>query len=580
MVALLPPESLHSILQKCPCRRPQIQELATYYNDTFPSPSVLVAYGLESTSKTIAIVEVLRWREIPHGIVKCRECLSQRHLLSKIFAVCVAALGREQGQEQGNQTEQQFDRTDSINALVGNLRRLFERVVVDSKSSKKNKFVAVIEDADALRQPGPTLLPALARLGDVIPGFSVILTSSSPRPLNLHKTGVPCVHFPPYTRSEAISIIVSTQPTTPSLSHSALASSSGTSTSTAETDQQQHAALLSKLYAQFAVTVYDTLISSTSSTSIDTFRLACERLWPRFIEPIVSGEEPPARAKSWDFARLLVRNRGLFRSEGEDALHNTFPRTSLPDNPPEAGSSLQQQPRQDAVRNSSAPATPSKRAPLDSSKSAASRESASKPWLSQTSSSSSSITRPSLLKHFPTLVLLSAYLASHTLPKHDILLFSRLSATSSSISKKIRRLRQTPTKRKTTSTPSGTPTKDATTPTKSRNKSLFAAGANLGIPRPFTLERLVAILRAIHPQGIPNRPGRGVSDRIYRELGELERLRLVVRSSGSGAATGAGGTGDDAGDEKWRVNVGREWVVNMGHMWGMGVSEYEIDPDS
>ncbi|KIW79687.1 hypothetical protein Z517_06301 [Fonsecaea pedrosoi CBS 271.37] len=558
MVAL----SLHSILQKCPCRKPQIQELATYYNDSiqgrdqlsdsrdltqdiFPSPSVLVAYGLESTSKTTAIVEVLRWREIPHGIVKSRECLSQRHLLSKIFAVCVAALGREQGQGQENQTGQQFDRTDSINALVGNLRRLFERVVVDSKSNQKNKFVAVIEDADALRQPGPTLLPALARLGDVIPGFSVILTSSSPRPLNLHKTGVPCVHFPPYTRSEAISIIVSAQPTTPSLSHSALASSSGTSTSTTETDQQQHAALLSKIYAQFAVTVYDTLISSTSSTSIDTFRLACERLWPRFIEPIVSGEEPPARAKSWDFARLLVRNRGLFRSEGEDALHNTFPRT-----------------------------------PLDSSKSAASRESASKPWLSQTSSSSSSITRPSLLKRFPTLVLLSAYLASHTLPKHDILLFSRLSATSSSISKKIRRLRQTPTKRKTTSTPSGTPTKDATTPTKSRNKSLLAAGANLGMPRPFTLERLVAILRAIHPQGIPNRPGRGVSDRIYRELGELERLRLVVRSSGSGAATGAGGTGDDAGDEKWRVNVGREWVVNMGHVWGMGVSEYEIDPDS
>ncbi|KIW29352.1 uncharacterized protein PV07_05171 [Cladophialophora immunda] len=552
MVASLPPELLYLILQKCPCRRVQIEELATYYNDIFPSPPVLVAYGLESTSKTTVIVEVLRSREIQHGVIKSRECLSQRHLLSKIFAACVGAFGQESDTEH-------FDRTDSINALLGNLRRLFERV-------GRKEFVAVIDDADALKQPGPTLLPALARLGDLIPGLSIILTSSSPRPLNLHKAGVPCVHFPPYTRSEAISIIVSQ--TTPSLSDS-LAGVSGGFDQTA----------LSKLYAQFVVTVYDSLISSTSSTSVETFRLACERLWPRFIEPMASGQEPPGRAKSWDFARLLVQNRGLFRSEGEEALQNTFPRKPLPDDL-EAGSSL----RQDLYRVgpsgadniiAGASTTPSKHAASESSQPALSRQTTSKPAQSE-----SSINRPSLLKHFPTLVLLSAYLASHTLPKHDILLFSRLSATSSSISRKIRRLRQTPTKRKTASTPSGTPTKDAATPTKSRTKSIFAAGANSGIPRPFTLERLVAILRAVHPQGVPNRPGRGVSDRIYRELGELERLRLVVRSSGSGAATGAGGTGDDAGDEKWRVNVGREWVVNMGHMWGMGVSEYEIDPDS
>ncbi|OAP64759.1 hypothetical protein AYL99_00731 [Fonsecaea erecta] len=550
MVTLLPPELLCLILQKCPCRRSQIEELATYYNEVFPSPSVLVAYGLESTSKTTAIVEVLRCREISHGIIKSRECLSQRHLLSKMFAVCVGALGQE------SQTEH-FDRTDSINALLGNLRKLSERV-------RGKKFVAVVEDADALKQPGPTLLPALARLGDLVPGFSIILTSSSPRPLNLHKAGVPCIHFPPYTRSEAISIVVSR--TTPSLSDGLAAASGGI-------DE----AALSKLFAQFAVTVYDSLISSTAATSIETFGLACERLWPRFIEPMVSGHEPPGRAKSWDFARLLVQNRGLFRSEGEDALQNTFPRRPLSD-APESDRPLHHVSSGGGPSGSdhvipSAPATPSRRAPSESHQPASLRQATSNPLFSEPS-----MTRPSLLKHFPTLVLLSAYLASHTLPKHDILLFSRLSASSSSISRKIRRLRHTPTKRKTASaTPSGTPTKNAaaTPSTKSRTRSVFAAGAQSGIPRPFTLERLVAILRAIHPQGIPNRPGRGVSDRIYRELGELERLRLVVRStSGSGVAMG-----DDAGDEKWRVNVGREWVVNMGHLWGMGVSEYEIDHD-
>lgn len=32
MVGLLPPELLHLIAQKCPCRESQIRQLATYYN--------------------------------------------------------------------------------------------------------------------------------------------------------------------------------------------------------------------------------------------------------------------------------------------------------------------------------------------------------------------------------------------------------------------------------------------------------------------------------------------------------------------------------------------------------------------
>ena len=116
------------------------------------------------------------------------------------------------------------------------------------------------------------------------------------------------------------------------------------------------------------------------------------------------------------------------------------------------------------------------------------------------------------------------------------------------------------------------PTKDGTTPTKSRTKSLFAAHADLGIPRPFTLERLAAILRIVHPHGISYRAGGGISDRIYRELGELEKLRLVV-------SIGISGAGDGAAEEKWRINVGRDWVVNMGQNWGLGIREYEMEHD-
>lgn len=76
-----------------------------------------------------------------------------------------------------------------------------------------------------------------------------------------------------------------------------------------------------------------------------------------------------------------------------------------------------------------------------------------------------------------------------------------------------------------------------------------------------------------------------MGDRVYRELGELEKLRLVVRTSGTGIGglSAASGTStlaaDDMTEEKWRINVGREWVVSMGHVWGMGVNEYEIEQD-
>ena len=154
MVALLPPELLDIIQKQCPCRDAQIRQFATYYNDIFPSPPILVAYGLEQSSRKEVISITLQAREINHAFIKSKECLSRRHLLSKIFAASITTLG------QVGQIEQ-FEKTDSINALLGNLRKLFERL-------EAKKFVLVIEDADELRQPGPTLLPALARLGDLV----------------------------------------------------------------------------------------------------------------------------------------------------------------------------------------------------------------------------------------------------------------------------------------------------------------------------------------------------------------------------------------------------------------------------
>ncbi|KAK5058602.1 hypothetical protein LTR84_010865 [Exophiala bonariae] len=543
-------------------------QLIADLQDLFPSPSILFAYGLEQASKLAVITGVLRARNLKSSVVRSKDYLSQRHLLSKIFSTCVYALGREAQIEQ-------YDKVDSLNVLLGNLRKLFEPV----ETGQKEQLVLILEDIDKLKQAGPTLLPALARLGDQIPGLSLILTSTTSQPLALHKTGVPYIHFPPYTRGEAIYLAASSPPM---LFPDALPQHEGEAT-------RIDKASLEKLYAQFIVTVYDSLIFSTSSTSIQTFRSTSERLWPRFIWPMVSGESPPGKAVSWDFAKLLVRNRGLFQTQGEHGLRDHL----RPQGEAWSFEDLSRISREkDTSRAeveplSSIPNTPTKPRHRFTKSSVGGTPLGDNNKI--TLQHQPTKRQPPLLKHFPTLLLLSSYLASTTPLKHDILLFSRLSSNSSHISKKIRRLKNTPTRKKLKPTATST----TGTPSKSRiAKAILSAsgggGASTGVVKPFSVERLLAILRAVHPSGVSNTAGsRGVSDRVYHELGELERLRLVVRASaGAGASSAAAGGGasgaaavDDATEEKWRVNVGRDWVVSMGKVWGLSVSEYEIEGD-
>jgi origin recognition complex subunit 5 len=289
--------------------------------------------------------------------------------------------------------------------------------------------------------------------------------------------------------------------------------------------------LLQKLHVQFAATVYDSIVGPTASTSLPTFRSACSKLWPRFIWPYISGEQPPGKAKSWDFAKLLVRNRALFQTEAEQTLVERLQ--------PLAGAWTFEELEAAAA---APPATAS----------------------TTTITSLPSTTTPPLLQHFSALLLTSSYLASHTPPKLDILLFSRLSASSKS-----HRVRKSYHRRKLFQSPSSkeVPASAGTTATKSRALS-STIDLKLNIPRPFTLERLLAIVRAIHPHGVPNQ--KGIADRVYRHLAELERLRLVVPASGVGAAASY----DD--EEKWQVNVSREWVEDIAQRWGIGLGEFEV----
>ncbi|RAL02399.1 putative RNA-binding protein [Aspergillus ibericus CBS 121593] len=503
-------------------------------------PSTLVVHGISATCKSTIVRNVLAALQVPHAIVRSPECITGRHLLTKILWATLEALGkRDEWEKYG---KGRCEHVSSLAVLLGECLASASA----SEGRRNDKFVLVLDGIDKQREAPHTLLAALARLGEVIPSLCVVLIlSSTPRPLFLQAAGVPHISFPPYTRKEAITIILNAGP--PAVSGLADETSS-------------------RLYSHFVSAIYDSLVGPTAS-SIPIFRSICEKIWPQFVAPITNGDIPPGGSDEWDFSRLLVKNRALFRHQGESALvHHIVTEESAPIN----GS--MSKPSMLAV---SAPS------PLPS------------------------------LPYFPTLILTSAYVASHTPQRLDTIFFSKFSSSSLSARNKRahhrRRLKllsraQAEDSREASQGPS-TPNKKGkrqkTRITKSTLESAFATssattsavGGGAGITgpstiltaRPFPLERLIAIYHAIDPNP-PANPIRlaAVSDAIYAELATLRRLRLVVpaagRESGGRMGLGSGGlssgnTTSDAG-EKWCVNVSGDWIGELAKTVGVEVGEW------
>ncbi|BDD55806.1 hypothetical protein MPDQ_007952 [Monascus purpureus] len=490
---------------------------------------------------------VLSHLEIPHAIVRSTECITGRHLLTKILWGILEALGLKDEWERFGK-----GRCEHVSLLAV----LLAECLASPKAaeSRSGKVVLVLDGIDKQREAPQTLLSALARLGEVIPSLCVVLIlSSTPRPLFLQSAAVPHISFPPYTRKEAIAIILGSEP--PFVDDLA-----------PET--------VSKLYPHFVSTVYDALVGPTAGT-IPVFKSTCEKLWPQFVAPIVNGDTPPGTDNTeWDFSRLLVRNRAMFGRRGESTLvHHIVP--------PEAESV----------------------------------SSASSKLLSTPSEPGPPLPALPSLPYFATLVLTSAYLAAHIPARLDTIFFSKFSSSSLSARNKrahhrrrLKKLSQAPVQaddnvldlNQGPSTPSKKGKRQKTRITKSTLESAFAtssatisaipgggagaggssAAAGAGIAgsstiltaRPFPLERLIAIYHAIDPNP-PSNPIRvaPAADVVYTELATLRRLRLVVPASGG--ATGTGTMAVDAG-EKWCVNVSGGWIAEMAKGIGVEVGEW------
>ncbi|KAK0651377.1 origin recognition complex subunit 5 C-terminus-domain-containing protein [Cercophora newfieldiana] len=297
----LPDELLFSTLaQTFPCRDAQIRTLGTLLHPSAAPCQNLVIYGTDATGKsaiTSALLAKLENEELnddgtglKYAIVNSVECITSRHLFESAVAKVATAL----------QWGHPPSKCETISQLTVELSKMLKY----TPRPDGFRFVLVFDGIDRQREAPPTLLPALARLSEIIPCLTSTFIVTSP-PANFLRTSfVPHLHFPNYTKPEFVAILATSPP--PPLPN----------TTAQETTD---------LWARFAAAVHDALARAASRT-LPSMQDACSALWPRFTAPILAGTHAPR-----EFSKLLVASRIHFQDERllDPSLLTTTTTTSL-----------------------------------------------------------------------------------------------------------------------------------------------------------------------------------------------------------------------------------------------------------
>ncbi|KAK0673455.1 putative origin recognition complex subunit 5 [Cercophora samala] len=295
----LPDELRLSLITKqFPCREPQIRALATLLNPSSAPCRNLVVYGTEATGKTAittALLASLDGDSLRHVIVNSIECITARHLYETVVGKVAAAL----------EWEAVPPRCESVSQLTVSLSKMLKY----TERPDGFRFVLVFDGIDHQREAPHTLLPALARLSEIIPNLTTLFILTSPPPNNLLTTFTPHLHFPTYTKPEFISILSLTPP--PPITPT---------TTPSETLD---------LYTRFIAAVHDSLSRSASRT-LPSLTQACHTLWPKFTLPILNRTHTVK-----EFTKLIVLARVHFQDESllDPTLSLSPPSSSLTPNP-------------------------------------------------------------------------------------------------------------------------------------------------------------------------------------------------------------------------------------------------------
>ncbi|KAI5854535.1 origin recognition complex subunit 5 C-terminus-domain-containing protein [Durotheca rogersii] len=516
----LPDELLATLVETFPCRDAQIRAFATLLYPCAAPCRNLIVYGPEATGKsaiTARLLGLLRDRHsrrtdsdddrngglVNHAIIKSAECVTARHLFERIVGSVGDALQWRGGA---------VGRCETLAALTVELAKMLKYV----KREEGWRFVLVFDGIDRQREAPPTLLAALARLPEIMPNLTTVFILTTPSPSLLRVSSAPQLYFPPYTKSEYVTI----------LSHS---SRCRPPTALPNTTPQETA----DLWARFAAAVHDALAKPASST-LPGLERACAALWPRFTAPVAAGTH---RAR--EFTKLLVAARAYFQDESM-----LEPGIALA--PPNTKSSTS-----GAAGTAMATDIAKKRGVM---------------------ASNSTTDLAALLPRTARLLLIAAYLASHNAPRHDQTLFStwhhqgrrgRRGGAHHHASKKSRHRKIA---RKLLG-PSAFVLE--------RMVAIYAATRREWIPGPGADVDMTDESQA--GRGSGSSAG-SVDGDVGMAIATLTSLRLLVRvGAGSVGAVGIGGgdTMDRGG--KWRVGVGWEVVRSVGRSIGVEVEEWLVE---
>lgn len=111
----------------------------------------------------MTIEAVLKTLHTPSTIVQSQECITTRHLLERTLAGVKDALKSQRGNTEANDVD---GRCESISAFVVELQSLLEG---------RGKHILVFDGIDHQREVTPTLLPAIARLGEIVSSLFLAL---------------------------------------------------------------------------------------------------------------------------------------------------------------------------------------------------------------------------------------------------------------------------------------------------------------------------------------------------------------------------------------------------------------------
>ncbi|KAI1495304.1 origin recognition complex subunit 5 C-terminus-domain-containing protein [Biscogniauxia mediterranea] len=561
----LPDELIASLFESFPCRDALIKALATLLYPRAAPCRNLVVHGTEATGKTAITTALLQaFRDhcnaspapsihFSYAIVKSAECVTARHLYERTVGLVADAL----------KWHGATGRCENLAALTVELTKMLKYAEKEGNShngesrsgESPGRFVLVFDGIDRQREAPATLLPALARLAEIIPNLTTVFIITAPSPSLLRLSSPPHLYFPPYTKAQYVAILSRAAELPPSLPNT--------------TTPQETA----DLWARFVAAVHDALARPASRT-LPRLRRACAALWPRFTAPVAAGTH---RAR--EFSKLLVAARAYFQDEsvlepGILSAVSRAPKTTGVTTTTGTGTGNTATAQgNNTTGTTSTTTTPTKP----------------KPTPNPTTSTSSSTDLSALLPPTARLLLISAYLASHNAPRHDTTIFSTWHQSSSS------------SRRGGSAVRTRHP----------RSKHRKIARKLLG-PGVFVLERMVAVYAALTSEHSGRRAllsdhhhhdnnnannnnsssenNSGVDADVGMALATLASLRLLVRVGGAGASSssfaveggGGGGGGGLGGADmdrggKWRVNVGWEVVRGVGRSMGIEVEEWLVE---